>query len=131
MLLYWRLMQVTLRSVLCYMINIYGSCRPTNSYCKLYPLIFVPGYHTLTVYGYLCLNTTLDRYDYKHANVLELIKNININININKLEISILLKSFKLRLPVFTNHKISSQSVHNFLSNVHRQTNKQTNRQTD
>ena len=29
-------------------------------------------------------------------------------------------------------HKISSQSVHNFLSNVvHRQTNKQTNRQTD
>ena len=31
-----------------------------------------------------------------------------------------------------TVHKISSQSVHNFLSNVvHRQTNKQTNRQTD
>ena len=29
-------------------------------------------------------------------------------------------------------HKISSQSVHNFLSNVvHRQTNKQTNKQTD
>ena len=29
-------------------------------------------------------------------------------------------------------HKISSQSAHNFLSNVvHRQTNKQTNRQTD
>ena len=29
-------------------------------------------------------------------------------------------------------HKISSQSVHNFLSNVvHRQTNKQTNRQTN
>ena len=28
-------------------------------------------------------------------------------------------------------HKISSQSVHNFLSNVHRQTNKQTDRQTN